>query len=111
MKRPLMGAACAKLADKLVVTSDNPRSEDPMSIISSILKGVNNPNTQTTQTPKHPIVCLVEPDRRKAIDRALSQAADGDIVIVAGKGHETTQEIKGVKHPFDDREVVRAFPG
>jgi UDP-N-acetylmuramoyl-L-alanyl-D-glutamate--2,6-diaminopimelate ligase len=111
MKRPLMGAACAKLADRLVVTSDNPRSEDPLAIIGQILEGVNNPNPQTSKQPKPPNTCLVEPDRRKAIYMALSQAADGDIVIVAGKGHETTQEIKGVKHPFDDREVVRAFPG
>ena len=98
MKRPLMGAACAKLADRLVVTSDNPRSEDPMKIIAAILAGVGEPDA-----------CVVEPDRAKAIRYALTNAAAGDVVIIAGKGHETTQEIKGVKHPFDDREVVRAF--
>ena len=98
MKRPLMGAACAKLADRLVVTSDNPRSEDPMKIIEAILAGVGEPDA-----------CVVEPDRAKAIRYALTNAAAGDVVIIAGKGHETTQEIKGVKHPFDDREVVRAF--
>ena len=98
MKRPLMGAACAKLADRLVVTSDNPRSEDPMKIIEAILAGVGEPDA-----------CVVEPDRAKAIHYALTNAAAGDVVIIAGKGHETTQEIKGVKHPFDDREVVRAF--
>ena len=98
MKRPLMGAACAKLADRLVVTSDNPRSEDPMKIIEAILAGVGESDA-----------CVVEPDRAKAIRYALTNAAAGDVVIIAGKGHETTQEIKGVKHPFDDREVVRAF--
>ena len=98
MKRPLMGAACAKLADRLVVTSDNPRSEDPMKIIEAILAGVGEPDA-----------CVVGPDRAKAIRYALTNAAAGDVVIIAGKGHETTQEIKGVKHPFDDREVVRAF--
>ena len=107
MKRPLMGEACAKLADKLVVTSDNPRSEDPMSIINAILVGVNS----NTQTLKHSNNVFVEQDRRKAIEYALREAGEGDVVIIAGKGHETTQEIKGVKHPFDDREVVRSFRG
>ena len=99
MKRPLMGEACAKLADRLVVTSDNPRSEDPMKIIDAILKGVENGGKGVK----------VEPDRKKAIEFALREAAAGDVVIIAGKGHETTQEIAGVKYPFDDREVVRAF--
>ena len=94
MKRPLMGEVCAELADRIVVTSDNPRSEDPMKIIEQILEGVKREVT-------------VEPDRRKAIEFALLEAEEGDIVIIAGKGHETTQEIKGVKYPFDDREVVR----
>ena len=98
MKRPLMGAACARLADRVVVTSDNPRSEDPLKIIGDILKGMGDARDVT-----------VEPDRRRAIGRALADAAAGDVVIIAGKGHETTQEIAGVKHPFDDREVARAF--
>ena len=102
MKRPLMGAACAKLADRLVVTSDNPRSEDPMAIIKAILGGIDGNRRQST---------AVEPDRRKAIEYALREAGEGDVVIIAGKGHETTQEVKGVKHPFDDREVVRNFRG
>ena len=102
MKRPLMGEACAKLADRLVVTSDNPRSEDPMKIIEAIVEGVG-------RVGKPEGVVKVEPDRRKAIEFALAHAAEGDVVIIAGKGHETTQEIAGVKHPFDDREVVRAF--
>ena len=105
MKRPLMGAACAKLADKLVVTSDNPRSEDPLKIIDAILVGVNRTIEQSEQSNN----VFVEPDRAKAIALALSRADEGDVVVIAGKGHETTQEIKGVKHPFDDREVVRAF--
>lgn len=101
MKRPLMGEACAKLADKLVVTSDNPRSEDPLKIIDAILVGVRGRGSGISVT--------VEPDRKKAIEFALREAEEGDVVIIAGKGHETTQEIKGVKYPFDDREVVRQF--
>ena len=107
MKRPLMGEACAKLADRLVVTSDNPRSEDPMAIINAILVGVNRTIEHSEQSNN----VFVEPDRAKAIALALSRADEGDVVIIAGKGHETTQEIKGVKHPFDDREVVRDFAG
>lgn len=98
MKRPLMGEACACLADRLVVTSDNPRSEDPMKIIDGILSGIEGRNGVD-----------VEPDRRKAIEFAMKGAMPGDVVLVCGKGHETTQEINGVKHPFDDREVVRSF--
>ena len=103
MKRPLMGEACAKLSDRLVVTSDNPRSEDPMAIINAILVGVNRTIEQSEQSNN----VFVEPDRAKAIALALSRADEGDVVIIAGKGHETTQEIKGVKYPFDDREVVK----
>ena len=99
MKRPLMGAACAKGADRLVVTSDNPRGEDPMAIIRGILAGI----------PDGGRSAVVEPDRAKAIAVALEESGEGDVVVVAGKGHETTQEIAGVKHPFDDREMVRGF--
>ena len=98
MKRPLMGAAAARRADRVVITSDNPRSEDPLAIIAAVAGGV-----------PEGAWCVREPDRRKAIALALGQAEKGDVVIVAGKGHETTQEIAGVKHPFDDREVVREF--
>ena len=101
MKRPLMGAVCAKLADSLVVTSDNPRSEDPLAIIKAIMAGISDLGSG--------IRVEIEPDRLKAIHYALAHAVADDVVIIAGKGHETTQEIKGVKHPFDDREVVRAF--
>ena len=100
MKRPLMGEVCARLADRVVVTSDNPRSEEPMEIIRQILAGCVAPKAGAI---------AVEPDRAKAIAHALENAAAGDVVIIAGKGHETTQEIAGVKHPFDDREVVKAF--
>ena len=100
MKRPLMGGACARLADCLVVTSDNPRSEEPEKIIEQIVKGAKGARE-----------LHVEPDRKKAIEFALAEAGPDDVVIIAGKGHETTQEIKGVKHPFDDREVVRRFGG
>ena len=102
MKRPLMGEACARLADCLVVTSDNPRSEDLGKIIDAIVEGVKRASAK-------PLLVRVEPDRREAISFALANAGPSDVVIVAGKGHETTQEIKGVKHPFDDREVVRSF--
>jgi UDP-N-acetylmuramoyl-L-alanyl-D-glutamate--2,6-diaminopimelate ligase len=81
-----------------VVTSDNPRSEDPGSIIAQILSGVERKDSVVT-----------EQDRRKAIFYALSHAAPGDVVVVCGKGHETTQEIGGVKYPFDDRQVCREF--
>ena len=110
MKRPLMGAACAKLADKLVVTSDNPRSEDPLKIIDAILEGVKSVDRSTFNLQPSTFL-FVEPDRARAIALALSRADEKDVVIIAGKGHETTQEIKGVKHPFDDREIVRGYAG
>lgn len=99
-KRPLMGQACAECADRLVVTSDNPRSEDPLAIIDEILTGIPKTAEYT-----------VEPDRRAAIRLALREAGEGDVVIVAGKGHETTQTIAGIAYPFDDREVVREEAG
>ena len=74
-----------------------------MSIIEAIMAGIRDQGSG--------IRAKVEPDRKKAIEYALREAAEGDVVIIAGKGHETTQEIKGVKHPFDDREVVRNFTG
>jgi UDP-N-acetylmuramoyl-L-alanyl-D-glutamate--2,6-diaminopimelate ligase len=96
-KRPAMGAVASTLADFTVLTTDNPRSEDPAAIISEILAGVVAGSS-----------CRVEPDRRRAIALALREARAGDVVVVAGKGHETTQEIGGRLVPFDDREVVRA---
>ncbi|KQW53863.1 UDP-N-acetylmuramoylalanyl-D-glutamate--2,6-diaminopimelate ligase [Nocardioides sp. Root1257] len=96
-KRPIMAEIAARLADVLVVTDDNPRTEDPADIRAAMLAGIT-----------HPAADVVEiGDRRAAIHEALRRAAPGDIVLVAGKGHETGQEINGVVHPFDDREVVR----
>ena len=94
-KRPLMGAAAAA-ADRVVLTSDNPRSEDPGAIIEAVLPGI----PASTDL-------LVEPDRRAAIAAALEGAAAGDVVLVAGKGHETTQVVGDLTLPFDDREVAR----
>ena len=94
-KRPLMGQAAARLADHVIVTSDNPRSEDPNAIIAQVLAGLATP------------VEAIE-DRQVAIFSAVHQARPGDVVLLAGKGHETYQEIAGVRHPFDDREVARA---
>jgi len=94
-KRPEMGRVAEAGADRVVVTSDNPRSEDPQSIVAAILSGMES-------GPAH-----VDPDRRAAIAWALTHAEPGDAVLIAGKGHETTQEIGGIRHPFDDREVAR----
>ncbi len=96
-KRPLMGSAAAELSDFVVVTSDNPRSEDPLAIIGDALAGVR----------MHSTPHLVEPDRAAAIRKALEQARAGDIVILAGKGHETYQVLKDRTIPFDDRETAR----
>ncbi|HWI72304.1 MAG TPA: UDP-N-acetylmuramoyl-L-alanyl-D-glutamate--2,6-diaminopimelate ligase [Baekduia sp.] len=96
-KRPLMGAAAAQHADAVVITSDNPRSEDPEAIIAAIAEGTGERDGVTRIT-----------DRRAAIDHAIGLAGPGDVVVIAGKGHETYQEIAGgVKLPFDDREVAR----
>jgi len=94
-KRPLMGKACAALADRLVITSDNPRGEDPLEIIGQILAGLPAGTD-----------AAVEPDRRAAIRLALAEARAGDVVLVAGKGHEPFQELAGRTVPFDDRHVV-----
>ncbi len=96
-KRPLMASIACKLSDKVVLTSDNPRDEDPMEIIREMQTGV---------TPTEARKTLVIADREEAIKTACMIAKENDIVLVAGKGHEDYQEIKGVKHPFDDREVV-----
>ena len=98
-KRPLMGAVAAIRADVVVVTSDNPRSEDPHAIIDQILEGI------VAERAGGPDV--VEADRREAIRAALSAARAGDVVVIAGKGHETGQEFADRTIPFDDREVAR----
>jgi UDP-N-acetylmuramoyl-L-alanyl-D-glutamate--2,6-diaminopimelate ligase len=99
-KRPLMGAAAARLADVAVFTSDNPRSEDPEQILHAVESGA-----RAVAAPLARLV--VEADRATAIGLALADAAPGDVVVVAGKGHERGQEIGGVIHPFDDRVVAR----
>ena len=97
-KRPLMGKVAAKLSNYCVVTSDNPRTEDPEQILADILPGVQEYMTEAAYT--------VEADRRKAISFAIAMAQPGDVVLLAGKGHENYQEINGVKHHFDDYEVA-----
>jgi UDP-N-acetylmuramoyl-L-alanyl-D-glutamate--2,6-diaminopimelate ligase len=102
-KRPLMGAAARRLADHVLVTSDNPRSEDPDAIIAAIVAGASEAEQAGASSTLE-----VEPDRRAAIERAVSVARDGDVVLIAGKGHEQGQEFeRGRKTPFDDREVAR----
>jgi UDP-N-acetylmuramoyl-L-alanyl-D-glutamate--2,6-diaminopimelate ligase len=93
-KRPLMGRVARDLADVVIVTSDNPRSEDPLAIIQDVLQGTG------TEVE-------IDPDRRSAIERAIGLAEAGDVVVIAGKGHEQGQEIAGEKLAFDDRVVAR----
>jgi UDP-N-acetylmuramoyl-L-alanyl-D-glutamate--2,6-diaminopimelate ligase len=93
-KRPLMGKVAADLADVTIVTSDNPRSEEPLAIIQDVLQGTG-------------LDVEIDPDRRSAIARAVSLAEEGDVVVIAGKGHEQGQDVGGVVTPFDDREVAR----
>ncbi len=100
-KRPLMGAIARGLADIAIVTSDNPRSEDPDAIIAEIVAGAGDGAAEL----------VVRPDRREAIALAAERAGPGDIVVVAGKGHERGQERDGVVSPFDDREVAREVLG
>ena len=97
LKRPQMGTIAGRLADYSILTSDNPRSEEPMAIIRSIEEGIRK--TQGSYE--------IMEDRRAAISKALDMAQDGDVVILAGKGHETYQEISGVKRPFDEKQIVR----
>jgi UDP-N-acetylmuramoyl-L-alanyl-D-glutamate--2,6-diaminopimelate ligase len=96
-KRPLMGAAAAELSDFVVLTSDNPRSEDPLAIMNDAMVGVR----------RHDVRYITEPDREKAIGKVLAEAGPGDIVLIAGKGHETYQILKDRTIPFDDRTVAR----
>ena len=99
-KRPLMARVAEQHADRLVVTSDNPRFEDPETIIDALMSGLQAPAKAVRQV-----------DRRKAIEATINQAAPGDVVLVAGKGHENYQEIKGVRSPFSDIELVRKSLG
>jgi UDP-N-acetylmuramoyl-L-alanyl-D-glutamate--2,6-diaminopimelate ligase len=95
-KRPLMGEAATRLSDLAVITSDNPRSEEPLAIIGQIEPGARRGGGRY----------LIEPDRRAAIRLALEHARAGDVVVIAGKGHETGQEFADRTVPFDDRVVA-----
>ena len=97
-KRPLMGEVATRLADDVILTSDNPRSEDPQAIIDDIRAGI---------PPGRDATVAVEPDRRRAIEQAVAEARPGDVVVIAGKGHEPSQTIGDRVLPFDDREVAR----
>jgi UDP-N-acetylmuramoyl-L-alanyl-D-glutamate--2,6-diaminopimelate ligase len=96
-KRPIMGQIAAELSDLVIVTSDNPRSEDPLQIINDVMVGVRRADTKT----------IVEPDRAAAIRKAIEQANAGDLVLIAGKGHETCQIFRDRTIHFDDRELAR----
>jgi UDP-N-acetylmuramoyl-L-alanyl-D-glutamate--2,6-diaminopimelate ligase len=96
-KRPIMGAIAERMADVVIVTDDNPRGEDGDAIVAQIVAGMRAPERAT-----------IERDRARAIDIAIAQANAGDVVLVAGKGHETYQEVGGAKHRFDDLQVARA---
>jgi UDP-N-acetylmuramoyl-L-alanyl-D-glutamate--2,6-diaminopimelate ligase len=96
-KRPLMGRVASELSDRVIVTSDNPRNENPMDIINDIVKGMKGNHYKIVS------------DRKKAIIEALTMAQSGDTVIIAGKGHEDYQEIKGIRYPFNDRDIVKDF--
>jgi UDP-N-acetylmuramoyl-L-alanyl-D-glutamate--2,6-diaminopimelate ligase len=98
-KRPIMARLAAQLSDYAILTADNPRDEDPLEILRQMQAGLTPPTDAHVQ---------LLPDRRAAIRAAVALARPGDLVLVAGKGHETYQEIKGVKMPFDDREELRA---
>ncbi|REK67025.1 MAG: UDP-N-acetylmuramoyl-L-alanyl-D-glutamate--2,6-diaminopimelate ligase [Cohnella sp.] len=99
-KRPIMGRLAAQLADRVIVTSDNPRSEDPLAILRDIEAGIAEAGSSRDRY-------TLEPDRREAIRKAVEMASPGDVVLIAGKGHETYQIIGGVTHDFDDRLVAK----
>jgi UDP-N-acetylmuramoyl-L-alanyl-D-glutamate--2,6-diaminopimelate ligase len=99
-KRPVMGAIAARGADVAILTNDNPRSEDPHTILAAVKEGAAGSGGNATVE--------VVPDRKAAIEKAVGLAGPGDVVVVAGKGHEQGQEVAGEVHPFDDRTVLRA---
>jgi UDP-N-acetylmuramoyl-L-alanyl-D-glutamate--2,6-diaminopimelate ligase len=103
LKRPEMGAVAAALADAVVITNDNPRGEDPQMIASSIVSGIADEHRSK--------LVAIELDRRRAIECALDFARSGDVVIVAGKGHESTQTIGDTVAPFNDAQIVREIVG
>ena len=110
-KRPLMGAVAARLSDIVVVTSDNPRSEDPAGIIDQIKRGIVAPDDRAPakgRSAQRDVRCLAIVDRKEAIERAVKEAVPGDLILIAGKGHEKYQVIGEKVLPFDDVEVARA---
>ena len=101
-KRPMMAKEAVRLSDQVILTSDNPRFEEPDSIIEDMVAGLSTADMDKT-------LCIT--DRKQAIKTAITLAQKGDVVLVAGKGHEDYQEVKGIKHHFDDRETVRLLIG
>ena len=99
-KRPLMGEAVARLSDVAVLTSDNPRHEEPEAIMADVMPGLAGAAE-----------VVAEVDRRRAIEKGLSLVRPGDALLIAGKGHESTQQIGAVKHPFSDQQTVREILG
>ena len=92
-----MGEISGKIADYTIITSDNPRTEDPEEIVKEVESGIKR--------TKGKYVCIV--DRKKAIEHAIKMATKNDIVVLAGKGHETYQEVNGVKNPFDEKTIIK----
>ena len=110
-KRPLMGREAAAGSDFVVITSDNPRTEDPLKIVRQVEEGVSEygyvpVGGESDEEPLQQHSYRVIPDRREAIAWTVRHLQKDDILLVAGKGHETYQEINGVRHPFDDRQIV-----
>jgi UDP-N-acetylmuramoyl-L-alanyl-D-glutamate--2,6-diaminopimelate ligase len=99
-KRPEMGKIASRMSDRCLFTSDNPRNEEPTQIIEEMMVGVSPENLRKV---------LKITNRKEAIRTACTLASTNDIIVIAGKGHETYQEIAGVKYPFDDREIVKEF--
>jgi UDP-N-acetylmuramoyl-L-alanyl-D-glutamate--2,6-diaminopimelate ligase len=99
-KRPLMAKVAVNLSDSVILTSDNPRSENPEDILDEMEKGIEKADE---------LKVLRISDRKSAIKTAISLANQADVILVAGKGHETYQEINGIKHPFDDKKILQEF--
>ena len=97
-KRPLMAQEAVKASNRVIITSDNPRFEEPQDIIDDMMAGLDD-------VQRKKVICIV--DRKEAIKTACALAGKGDVVLVAGKGHENYQDVKGVKHHFDDKEVIK----
>jgi UDP-N-acetylmuramoyl-L-alanyl-D-glutamate--2,6-diaminopimelate ligase len=97
-KRPVMARVAAEMSDRVILTADNPRNEDPLDILNDMKAGLDKILLEKT---------MIQPDRSEAIKTACLMAGKGDIILIAGKGHETYQEIKGVRHHFSDMEEVR----